>query len=202
MDTLIDALYWQNRYENARTGWDIGYASPILTQYFDQLANKNLKILVAGAGNGHEVAYLWKNGFKNVYLLDWAEAPLQNFKKKYPEFPDNQLLCQNFFLLEETFDLMIEQTFFCAIDWDLRPKYAQKAAQILRKSQDSEVSGKLVGILFNDDNLNGAEPPFGGTKEEYWEYFEPYFDAKHFEIAHSSINPRANRELFINLKVK
>jgi thiopurine S-methyltransferase len=59
--------------------------------------------------------------------------------------------------------------------------------------------GKLVGLLFND-KLNTDKPPFGGTEEEYLNYFEKYFKIKTFEPCYNSIKPRAGRELFINLE--
>ena len=58
--------------------------------------------------------------------------------------------------------------------------------------------GRLVGLLF-DAPLNNDVPPFGGTKQEYLDYFRPYFALETFELAYNSIAPRSGRELFINL---
>jgi len=72
------ANYWNQRYIKNEIGWDIGEASlPIIT-YINQLKQKNLKILVPGAGNAYEAGYLFTNGFSNVFLLDWAEKALDN----------------------------------------------------------------------------------------------------------------------------
>jgi thiopurine S-methyltransferase len=57
--------------------------------------------------------------------------------------------------------------------------------------------GKLAGLLFNDP-LNTDHPPFGGNKEAYKNYFNPYFHFKVFETCYNSIKPRKDRELFIN----
>ena len=38
-------------------------------------------------------------------------------------------------------------------------------------------NGKLVGRLFNTP-LYQDHPPFGGNKNEYIEYFEPYYTTK------------------------
>ena len=62
--------YWSSRYAEERTGWDIGHPSTPLKEYIDQLQNKNLKILIPGAGNAYEAEYLFEQGFKNVYVLD------------------------------------------------------------------------------------------------------------------------------------
>jgi hypothetical protein len=45
--------------------------------------------------------------------------------------------------------------------------------------------------------LNDDHPPFGGSKKEYLDYFEPYFNLLTFELAYNSIQPRAERELFL-----
>ena len=82
----LDANFWESNYQNQQTGWDIGYAATPIKEYIDQLQNKNLKILIPGAGNAYEVEYLFKKGFKNVFLMDIAESPINNFKKRLPEF--------------------------------------------------------------------------------------------------------------------
>ena len=61
-----------------------------------------------------------------------------------------------------------------------------------------EENGKLVGLLFNE-KLNNDKPPFGGNKNEYLSYFEPFFEIKVFERAYNSIAARKNRELFMIL---
>ncbi len=68
----MNKTYWEDRYTNNQIGWNIGYASTPLRTYFDQIKDKSLKILIPGAGNGYEAEYLWNNGFKNVYVLDFS----------------------------------------------------------------------------------------------------------------------------------
>lgn len=188
----MDSNYWQKRYENDQIGWDIGYISTPIKAYFDNVADKEMKILIPGGGNGHEAAYLWANGFKNVHLCDWAAAPLEDFAKKNPTFPKNQLLHLDFFELEDKFDCVIEQTFFCALPPDRRSDYAEKMAAILKEG------GKLVGLLFGVD-FEREGPPFGGDKAEYLEYFHPHFSEISIVPCANSIPPRQGSELFIEL---
>ena len=61
--------YWQNRYLENSTGWDLGDISPPIKAYIDQLNNKNIKILIPGAGNAHEAEYLHNQGFKSSGFL-------------------------------------------------------------------------------------------------------------------------------------
>jgi len=68
---LFDKDYWNEKYLQGSAGWDIGYASTPLVEYFNQLLNKDLKILIPGCGNAYEAEYLVDNGFKNVFLIDW-----------------------------------------------------------------------------------------------------------------------------------
>lgn len=191
----LDKDYWQKLYESEQTGWDIGSVSTPIKQYFDQVTDKTLNILIPGGGNSYETEYLYQQGFHNVYLMDWAHAPLQNFKKRNPSFPDAQLLQEDFFLHKGKYDIVVEQTFFCAIDINLRQAYAKQVAQLLKKE------GRLIGLLFGRV-FEKEGPPFGGTMEEYKEYFAPYFDFHTFEACYNSIKPRMGAELFVNLRVK
>jgi SAM-dependent methyltransferase len=188
----LSADFWNNKYKNNKIGWDLGEISSPLKAYFDQLENKNLKILIPGGGNAHEAEYLFNHGFKNVFVVDISKIALENIKKRVPNFPTSQLIHTNFFEIEETFDLVIEQTFFCAINPALRQNYAKKMQSNLKKN------GKLVGLLF-DANLNEDHPPFGGNKEEYLTYFSPFFKDIKMEPCYNSYYNRQGMELFIRL---
>lgn len=187
--------YWNNRYINKETGWDIGYVSTPLRNYFDQLNNKELHILIPGCGNGYEAEYLFKQGFKNVFIVDIAPEAIRLFKQRVPDFPKNNIILADFFDLNKSFDLIIEQTFFCALNPALRTKYVQKMYELLNPK------GKLVGLLFNCE-LNSDHPPFGGFKDEYEKLFSPLFNVKKMETCYNSIEPRKNKELFIILEKK
>jgi methyl halide transferase len=190
----LSSKYWNDRYLHNDFGWDIGYVSTPLKTYFDQLTNKTVHILIPGAGNAYEAEYLHQNGFKNVYVCDIAPQPLQNLKERCPDFDPNHLMEVDFFDIQnQTFDLIVEQTFFCALDPVLRQKYFEKVHSLLKPG------GKLVGLLFND-TLNSNKPPFGGTKEEYLGYIKHLFKINTFEACYNSIKPREGRELFMNLE--
>lgn len=192
----MDKKYWNSRYEENNIGWDIGEVSRPLQEYFDQLSNHDMKILIPGCGHAYEAKYLWNSGFKNVFTLDVSEKALANFKKDCPEFPSQNMICSDFFDFEDQFDLIIEQTFFCALLPEYRKRYVKKMASLLKPK------GKLVGLLFNTEFEGG--PPFGGCEKDYRGLFEKYFEILKMEEAHNSIDPRAGRELFFiaNLKQK
>jgi len=186
----LDKDFWENKYRTNKIGWDLGEVSPPIKSYIDQIINKDLKILIPGGGNSYEAEYLFNEGFNNVFVIDLAPSALDNIKRRIPNFPDSQLLLGDFFDLNESFDLIIEQTFFCAIDPSLRENYAKKMHSLLNKK------GKLVGLLF-DAKLNDNHPPFGGNKQEYNLYFQKYFIMEIFERCYNSFKNRQGMEFFI-----
>lgn len=187
----LSADYWNNRYKQEDIGWDLGQVSPPLKAYFDQLpeAYKSKSILIPGGGHAYEAEYLHHLGFKKVFVVDVSQTALAQFKARVTNFPQGHLLHQNFFELEAKFDLIIEQTFFCALDPTLRPQYARKMNALL------ENNGELVGLLFNFP-LASSQPPFGGDIGEYRSYFEPYFTIHTLAPCYNSIAARAGKELF------
>lgn len=188
--------FWEKKYRLGEMGWDIGHISTPLKEYVDQLKNKNIKILIPGAGNAHELLYLLEKGFTNVFVIDIAKQPLENIKNNLADFPTNQLLEGDFFDLElDSFDLILEQTFFCALDPSLRADYVLKIKQLLKPH------GKLAGLLFNFP-LTESGPPFGGSLSEYKRLFEEHFQIKTLETAYNSIKPRADKELFFIFEPK
>ena len=96
----LDKTYWENRYEINEIGWDAGNITTPLKNYIDQLANKDLKILIPGAGYGHEFDYLIAQGFKNVYVIDIAAQTINHLKAKYPEISEKFFICDDFFILK------------------------------------------------------------------------------------------------------
>ncbi|MFL1011385.1 methyltransferase domain-containing protein [Flavisericum labens] len=157
--------------------------------------NKNLQILIPGGGNSYEAEYLHSKGFKNTYVVDISQMALSNLKNRANNFPEEHLIHKDFFTLDIRFDIIIEQTFFCAIHPQLRPEYAKKAQELLFPN------GKMIGLLFNVP-LNQDQPPFGGNKAEYKTYFGPYFNIQIMEEAYNSHNSRTGIELFFKMSRK
>lgn len=189
----LSARYWDNRYLNNDSTWDLGAVSPPLKAYIDQLKDKSLTILIPGAGNAYEAEYLNAQGFENMYVLDISTVIFDNIRERAPSFPENRLIQEDFFAHHGQYDLILEQTFFCALDPVYRKSYVSKMHTLLKPG------GRLVGLLFNDP-LNTDRPPFGGSMEEYEALFFPAFQKRVFEPCYNSVKPRAGRELFMILE--
>lgn len=191
-DLPLGEIYWNNQYQANETGWDLGEVSPPIKAYIDQLTNKNLRILIPGCGNTYEAEYLLQNGFTNVTVIDIAPTLVAQLKEKFAGNPNINIIPGDFFEHEGEYGLILEQTFFCAINPPLRNDYVAKMKGLLAPG------GKLVGVLF-DREFEQQGPPFGGCKCQYEPMFEKDFDFKTFELCNNSFVKRAGTELFINL---
>jgi hypothetical protein len=191
---LLNKEYWEKRYESASTNWDIGEISTPLKVYIDQLKDKNSRILIPGAGNAYELDYLIENGFQNVFVIDYAKHPLDAIIKRNKSL-EKHLIHDDFFNHNGKYDLILEQTFFCALQPNLRTNYVAKMHNLLSES------GKISGLLFNFP-LTEEGPPFGGSVEEYVNLFSNTFLIKTLELAYNSIKPRTNKELFFTFEKK
>jgi len=189
----LDQDYWETSYQQGNTGWDIGEISTPLKAYIDQLTDKSLSILIPGAGFGHEAGYLHQKGFSNVVVLDLSQLALEKFKSRYPNFNSQNLVQADFFDHTGSYDLILEQTFFCAITPDLRKQYVHKVHELLKPG------GKLVGLLWRVP-MNDTHPPFGGSEAEYQQLFSPKFEIDIIDLAYNSIKPRSGTELFVKMR--
>lgn len=189
---MTDQAFWDNRWKQGETGWDLKGVSPAIKLYIDSLTDKNLHILIPGCGNAYEASYLLTQGFNNVTVIDIAPTLTNQLSAKLKPFIEAgklHVICGDFFEHESTYDIIIEQTFFCAINPTQRADYAKHMHKLLIPG------GKLVGLLFNIEFDGG--PPFGGNTTEYLEYFKPYFKHISFTPCENSITPRAGKEVWM-----
>lgn len=178
--------YWENLYQTKETAWDLGKPSTPLAEYIDSLKNKDASILIPGCGNSYEAEYLVEKGFANLTVIDIASSPVKRLKEKIGD--KATVIQDDFFKHAGKYDLILEQTFFCALNPVLRPAYVEKMSQLLNEN------GKLAGVLFN--RQFETNPPFGGSEEEYRELFPKHLQILKMEVCTNSIPPRAGYELF------
>jgi SAM-dependent methyltransferase len=190
-EKILDQNYWDSRYVSNDIAWDLAEVSSPIKAYIDQLTNKNLRILIPGCGNTYEAEYLLNQGFTNISIIDISPTLVKDLRKKFAENPNINVILGDFFRHEGEYDLVIEQTFFCAINPHLRADYIAQMQKILAEK------GKIVGVLF--DRIFPFEgPPFGGTLQEYRFHFEPFFEIKVLESCHNSVEKRKGEEVFIH----
>lgn len=182
--------FWNDRYITHDTGWDLGQVSPPIKAYLDQLQDKNLRILIPGCGNAYEAEYLLTCGFTNITLIDIAPLLVQQLQEKFNGYPNIRIINDDFFNHNEQYDLIIEQTFFCALNPKLRTDYIIKMDELLIEK------GKLVGLLFASEFDKKEGPPFGGNIVEYQELYSQHLTLKTIENCYNSFEKRQGNELF------
>lgn len=192
-ERTLDKNFWNQRYLEGSTGWDLGKVSDPIAAYIDQLTDKDIRILIPGCGNAYEAAYLAEKGFTDITLIDIAPELAYKIRKQFEGKPAIKVLEGDFFDLSGQYDLIVEQTFFCALDPKLRAEYVNKMHQLLVHG------GKLAGVLF-DKIFENQGPPFGGSLSEYRKLFEPWFRIHKMETCYNSATPRAGSEAFIILE--
>lgn len=191
----FEASFWNEKWMNNQTGWDIGYASTPIVEFMKGYADKNASILIPGCGNAHEAVFLLEEGFTNITLLDISEAKVSELQNRFRGASAIKVVQGDFYEYEGKHDLIIEQTFFCANPVASRKSYVQQIAHLLTPK------GKLIGVLFYVD-FGFSHPPFGGSLEEYKILFQDQFSIIKLEKCYNSIPPRAGTELFVHFQRK
>lgn len=190
-----NANYWNSRWKNNETGWDVGYPSPAITSFFEKVEDKSVPILIPGCGNAYEAGYLADAGFTDITVIDISSSLVEKLRNRFESQPQIKVVCGDFFEHTGCYHIIIEQTFFCAIDPSLRSAYVRKCHQLLAPN------GAIVGLLF-DKIFEKQGPPFGGSAGEYRGLFEPYFNLDILSPAYNSIEPRKGTEVFIKFTKK
>ena len=189
-ETVLDADFWNKRYLDGTTGWDLGQASPAIVDYFKAFQNKEIQILIPGCGNAYEAEALLELGYINITLIDLSEELVLRLQERLKD-TGVKVIRGDFFDHQVSYDCIVEQTFFCALDPKLRMQYVNKMHELLNEN------GKIVGLMFNVDFEGG--PPFGGNKSEYEELFSKKF-ATHIKECSTSVQPRMGSELWVEFK--
>jgi methyl halide transferase len=196
MTNLLDKSFWDQRWQNEQTGWDLGAASPALIRFFEQhqiLLNTN--ILIPGCGNAWEAAALAERGYANITLCDISPILCDKLQVRFAENPGIHVVCADFFSLSGPFDLVIEQTFFCALKPELRNDYAEQMAAIIKPG------GLLAGLWFSVEfPFDG--PPFGGNPNDYIRLLQKEFEILEAGPCDYSVKPRQGNEWFIVARKK
>lgn len=194
---ILSGDYWNSLYDKNETGWDIGYPSPPIKEYVDQLGNRDITILIPGCGNAYEAAYLLEKGFKRITVIDIAPSLTAALEEKFKNEIGNaiRVITGDFFEHTGQYDLILEQTFLSALGPSLRPAYVDKMHALL--VTNGHLAGVLFSRVFEEDG-----PPFGGTLQEYRSMFSGKFTINKLEPCYNSIERRKGSEVFIDLIAK
>lgn len=137
--------FWDVRYANGKTPWDLHGVPETLNSFLNTTAPG--KVLIPGCGTGYEVRVFFRAGW-DVKAIDFSPIAVDQ-ARNYLGGLGHRVEQADFFTYGrgESFDVIYERTFLCALPRDLWQAYADRVAQLLRPG------GRLVGIF-----LYGEEP--------------------------------------------
>ncbi|MFT5337609.1 MAG: SAM-dependent methyltransferase [Sphingobacteriales bacterium] len=188
-DKIFSQEYWSKRYKATDTPWQLKEVSPAFVQWFSKVQPpKDTRILIPGAGGGHEAIWLEQQGYTNIVVLDWAPEVIQAQKKNHPNSTVSWI-CGDFFAESQKFDLILEQTFFCALPPAMRKAYFQKMGELLASK------GKLIGVFFKQISAGG--PPFHCSEDDLLFGLSEVFEEVKIVGCEYSIAPRLGNEWWV-----
>jgi hypothetical protein len=193
---MPDKDFWNSRYVENNTGWDLGLVSPPLVWMVSAgWLPPGSRVLIPGAGRCYEGIYLAGLGY-SVTAVDFApEAAREARENAEKNGVSLSVLEQDLFLMDPkvtgTFDILFEQTCFCAIDPERRVHYKEMAERMIRKG------GELLGLFYAHGREGG--PPWTTTEEEVRALFGESFDFSECAITPHSVDSRKGEELMVRL---
>jgi len=183
----------------------MGDVSPTLAFLEKRISIKpRSRILVPGCGFGSDALYLAEKGYQ-VSAVDWARETIDEVRKRARKKDlEIETLCASVWAIpaswNETFDVWVEHTFFCAISPADRERYAQKAFELLKPG------GKFLAALFVTKDPKAAlpsqtgGPPFFLLEKDVRRIFEPYFEIMTLKLSGAAHSARVGREWCAHFK--
>ncbi|MFO7538899.1 MAG: methyltransferase domain-containing protein [Chloroflexota bacterium] len=198
MSDYTDVTFWDRRYEQANIPWDLGGPSPPFARWLRAGHMTPGKMLVLGAGRGHDARLFAQAGFA-VTAVDFSETAVAAMRALTdPNLPLDIVQADMFDLpagYSDSFDYVLEYTCYCAIDPARRPDYADLVQRLLKPG------GQFVALAFPLWDKAGG-PPFAVSVAEMVRLFsERGFHLAHREQPPDSVGPRqGNEELIVLVK--
>lgn len=194
---LSDSEFWTDIYNEGNPGWDLGEPAVAFKDMIQRIKLPKSRILVLGCGSGHDAALFAEAGHV-VTAVDFSAGAIQKAKSLYGHVENMSFVQQDIFTLphewNETFDVIVEHTCFCAIDPDRRKEMVKLWRRLLHEE------GQVMGVFFA--MLKRAGPPYGSSEWEIRELLKNSFHFLFWGRWRESIPRREGRELFILAKKK
>jgi len=191
---------WEADYQRGTDGWDLGGPTPIFRRLAASGKFPAGRLIVLGAGRGHDGREFARRGFQ-VTAVDFSSYAAQEMQRLATAEAPVEILRQDIFTLphelDGSFDYLLEYTCFCAIAPKRRAEYADLVLRLLKPG------GIYIDLAFPLDGRAGG-PPFAVTESEIFGLFgKRGFELLSREKPEDSVSPRRGaEELFIFQKSK
>lgn len=162
---------WKQMHKEGLTPWAKQEAALGLQDIIQSISLPIGKYGVPGCGEGLDVEFLASKSPKStVFGFDLSPIPLEIATKRPDKQKNAAYICLDFFkdhkeLQVNSFDLIFDYTFLCALQPTMRTKWAERMNELLRQG------GVLITLMFPlvdikpEDPMEG--PPFPLSIEIY-----------------------------------
>jgi methyl halide transferase len=158
---------WQAQYERGKDAWDLGGPAPVFTQLAASGRFAPGRMLVPGAGRGHDARAFARHGFQ-VVAVDFAAFAVREMQRLADPAAPLEIVQHDIFTLpsalDGTFAYVLEHTCFCAIEPLRRREYADLVTRMLAPD------GVYIALAFPLSAHVGG-PPFAVSVAELLELF-------------------------------
>jgi methyl halide transferase len=195
LDDVNFPTKWEADYQRKSDGWDMGGPTPVFKRLASSKRFTPGRMLVPGAGRGHDAREFARHGFQ-VTAVDFAPTAVNEMKRLADPKAPVEVLQHDLFALppqmDQSFDYVLQYTCFCAIDPKRRTEYADLVNRLLKPG------GAYIDLAFPLDGRPGG-PPFAVSEAELLNlYQERGFKLLSRETPVDSVSPRRGaEELFI-----
>jgi hypothetical protein len=186
---------WLVMWEKGMTPWNTPEAALGLKLLLDQNRIPTTgKFIIPGCGQGLD-CFALLNGSRTIYGVDLSPKIIQeNIQKQISlGISESELIFKSgdFFemgkdLGEGTFDFLMDYTFLCAIQPDMRLSWAKQLQNLLK-------SGAMLLTLMYPLSDHAGGPPFALSEQVYHDLLDPYFELISIEIG-PTIERRQGKE--------
>ncbi|HLO33282.1 MAG TPA: methyltransferase domain-containing protein [Anaerolineales bacterium] len=186
---------WDTNYQQGTDGWDLGGPTPVFKRLLSSRQLPPGRMIVLGAGKGHDAREFARNGFR-VTAVDFSSEAVTAMRRLATAEAPVEIMQHDIFTLpaafNHSFDHVLEYTCFCAIDPRRRAEYADLVTRLLKPD------GIYIDLAFPLDGRKGG-PPFAVSTVEILNLFQGRgFKLLAREKPVDSISPRRRaEELFL-----
>jgi SAM-dependent methyltransferase len=149
-----DPKFWDVRYREKRTRWDLGKSPAALVEYLQRATPG--RALVPGCGAGYELRALLAAGWE-VTGIEFSRGAIDSACETLGPLVE-RVVEGDFFAYpfsQNSFDLICERAFLCAIPRERREDWGKRVASLLPSG------GRLVGCFFYGEDPVGPPYPLG-----------------------------------------
>lgn len=155
MSQVSTPKFWEEIYQKKQTGWDLGGPTPVFSRLLDSGLIAPGRVIVPGAGSGHDAREFARRGF-DVTAVDFAADAVRELREQAGMGAALNVIQADIFKLphslDGTFDYLLEYMCFCAIDPQRRPDYADLVARLLKPG------GLYIHLAFPLGSHEGGPP--------------------------------------------